>query len=260
MVSVRIDDLGASLSAVNANNAALLTVAGLTIRFGGVAALSDVTFDVPEGKITGLIGPNGAGKTTCFNCITRLYQPTSGTIALRGDDLLRVPAHKIVERGIARTFQNLELFGTMSVLDNVLVGFGARAQNGAASHAAREARDVLAYVGLGELAERPVRSLPFGARKMVELARALAAKPQLLLLDEPAAGFGHEEVERLGETIKRIRRDFNTTVLLVEHQMHLVMNVCEHIIVLTSGRKLAEGDPSSIAANREVIDAYLGTV
>ena len=181
-------------------------------------------------------------------------------MALRGDDLLRVPAHKIVERGIARTFQNLELFGTMTVLDNVLVGFGARSRNGVTHDAAREAREILTYVGLGEVAQRSVRSLPFGARKMVELARALAAKPKLLLLDEPAAGFGHEEVERLGETIKRIRRDFSTTILLVEHHMQLVMRICDRIIVLSSGRKLAEGDPASIAGNHEVIDAYLGTV
>jgi branched-chain amino acid transport system ATP-binding protein len=257
---VGIDDLGTSLTEIASSSAALLTVAGLTIRFGGIAALSDVSFTVAEGEITGLIGPNGAGKTTCFNCITGLYRPTSGTIALRGEDLLGLPAYRIVRHGIARTFQNLELFGTMSVLDNVLVGFGARARNGAAHDAEREAREILVYVGLGEVARRSVHALPFGARKMVELARALAAKPQLLLLDEPAAGFGHEEVERLAETIKSIQRDFKTTILLVEHHMQLVMRVCDRIIVLSSGRKLAEGNPASIAANHEVIDAYLGTV
>jgi branched-chain amino acid transport system ATP-binding protein len=259
LVRVRLDDLATPLSHVEANGAALLTVAGLTIRFGGIAALSEVSFEIAEGSITGLIGPNGAGKTTCFNCITRLYQPTSGTIILRGHDLLKIPAHRVAEHGIARTFQNLELFGTMSVLDNVMVGFHARSRD-RAPKAGREARELLAYVGLAEAAERPVRSLPFGDRKMVELARALAAKPELLLLDEPAAGFGHEEIERLGETIKNVRRDFDTTVLLVEHQMQLVMRICDRIIVLASGRKLAEGDPVAIAGNRDVVDAYLGTV
>ncbi len=231
------------------NGASILTAENLTIRFGGIAALADVSFDVVPGQITGLIGPNGAGKTTCFNCITRLYQPASGTITFNGEDISRVPAHKVLERGIARTFQNLELFGSMSVLDNVQVG---------ARGGAREAREMLDYVGLGDVVNRPVRSLSFGARKNVELARALAAKPQLLLLDEPAAGFGFEEIEVLGETIKRVRRDFNTTILMVEHQMQLVMGICDRIIVLCSGKKLADGDPAAIANNREVIDAYLG--
>jgi branched-chain amino acid transport system ATP-binding protein len=225
-----------------------LSTQNLTIRFGGIAALEDVSFDVTPGQITGLIGPNGAGKTTCFNCITRLYQPASGRITFNGEDISRVPAHKVLDRGIARTFQNLELFGSMSVLDNVQVG----ARN------ARGAREMLDYVGLADVADRPVRSLAFGARKNVELARALATKPQLLLLDEPAAGFGYEEIAVLGETIKRVRRDFNTTILMVEHQMQLVMGICDRIIVLCSGKKLADGNPAAIASNREVIDAYLG--
>lgn len=230
-------------------NGSILSTQNLTIRFGGIAALADVSFDVMPGQITGLIGPNGAGKTTCFNCITRLYQPASGTITFNGEDISRVPAHKVLERGIARTFQNLELFGSMSVLDNVQVGVRG---------GAREAREVLDYVGLADVADRPVRSLSFGARKNVELARALATKPQLLMLDEPAAGFGYEEIGVLGETIKRVRRDFNTTILMVEHQMQLVMGICDRLIVLCSGKKLADGDPASIANNREVIDAYLG--
>jgi branched-chain amino acid transport system ATP-binding protein len=230
-------------------SASLLAAENLTIRFGGIAALAGVSFDVNTGQITGLIGPNGAGKTTCFNCITRLYQPASGTIVFNGEDLSRVPPYKVVERGIARTFQNLELFTTMTVLDNVRV---------ASRNGARDARDVLAYLGLADVAERPVASLPFGARKLVELARALATKPRLLLLDEPAAGFGYEEIETLGETIKRIRRDFDTTILMVEHQMQLVMGICDRIIVLCSGKKLADGDPEAIRQNREVIDAYLG--
>jgi len=231
------------------NGASMLSAENLTIQFGGIAALADVSFDVVPGQITGLIGPNGAGKTTCFNCITRLYQPASGTIIFNGEDISRVPAHKVLERGIARTFQNLELFGSMSVLDNVRVG---------ARGGAREALEVLDYVGLADVAGRPVRSLSFGARKNVELARALAAKPKLLMLDEPAAGFGYEEIEVLRDTIKRVRHDFNTTILMVEHQMQLVMGICDRIIVLCSGKKLADGDPAAIASNREVIEAYLG--
>ena len=237
----------------------LLQVEGLSIRFGGVAALSDVSFEIEEGHVTGLIGPNGAGKTTCFNCITRLYQPTAGSITFEGDDLLQVAAHRVARKGIARTFQNLELFRSMTVLENVLVGIGARP--GATHHnQVREARELVEYVGLGDAAARHVRSLPFGARKMVELARALAAKPKLLLLDEPAAGFGHEELGRLGATISRVNHDFGTTILMVEHQMQLVMSVCDRIIVLSSGRKLAEGDPASISQNKDVIEAYLGTM
>jgi len=231
------------------NGSSILSAENLTIRFGGIAALADVSFDVVPRQITGLIGPNGAGKTTCFNCITRLYQPASGTIIFNGEDISRVPAHKVLERGIARTFQNLELFGSMSVLDNVQVG---------ARGGTRAALEVLDYVGLADVAERPVSSLSFGARKNVELARALAAKPQLLMLDEPAAGFGYEEIEVLRDTIKRVRRDFDTTILMVEHQMQLVMGICDRIIVLCSGKKLADGDPASIASNREVIEAYLG--
>ena len=232
----------------------MLTVENLTIRFGGLAALSDVSFAVAPGAITGLIGPNGAGKTTCFNCITRLYQPDSGSIHLRGENLLRFPAHDVIGRGVARTFQNLELWTSMTARENVLVGLHAGRHNG------RSVDELLDYVGLGAVADRPVRSLPFGARKMVELARALASSPDLLLLDEPAAGFGHEEVAALAERIERIPKDFDTTILMVEHQMQLVMRVCNHIVVLDAGAKLAEGDPASIAANRAVIDAYLGTI
>jgi branched-chain amino acid transport system ATP-binding protein len=243
------------------NGAALLTVEDLTIRFGGLAALSGVSFDVAPGRITGLIGPNGAGKTTCFNCITRLYTPDSGKIAFKGNDLLRLSPFRIAGTGIARTFQNLELFGTMTALENVLVGLHARSRDGVASRAAAaQAREFLAYVGQPDAALRPVRTLPFAARKMVELARALAAKPELLLLDEPASGFGHNEVAGIAEILGRIPADFNTTILMVEHQMQLVMRTCDHIIVLDSGQKLAEGDPASIASNRAVIDAYLGTV
>ena len=236
-----------------------LTVRGLTIRFGGITALSEVSFDVEEGKVTGLIGPNGAGKTTCFNCITRFYQPTTGEIRFKDEDLLRVPPHRVAQQRIARTFQNLELWPTMTVLEHVLIGAHSRFGTSLSERdARREAIEILEYLGLAEVAGFPVRSLAFGPRKTVELARALAARPELLLLDEPAAGFGHEEVARLGQAIEGIRRDFKTTILMVEHHMGLVMGISDHIIVLDSGRKLADGHPAAIRENRAVIEAYLG--
>jgi branched-chain amino acid transport system ATP-binding protein len=243
----------------------LLAVRNLTIRFGGITALNDVSFDVREGHITGLIGPNGAGKTTCFNCITRLYQPTSGEIAFKGEDLLRCPPQQIARKRIARTFQNVALFDHMTVLENALVGYHTRFPGGLAAWAAEdgaraEAMQVLEQLGLAAVARRPAGGLPFGIRKKVELARALMVQPELLLLDEPAAGLGHEEVTALGDTITRVARDFNTTVLMVEHHMQLVMRVSDHIVVLASGKTLADGPPEAVRGNPAVIEAYLGAV
>jgi branched-chain amino acid transport system ATP-binding protein len=232
---------------------ALLSVREVTRRFGGIVALDAVSFDVEEGEIHGLIGPNGAGKTTLFNVVTRLYSPDEGEIDFAGESLLRTPPHRIVKRGIARTFQNINLFKTMTVLDNVLVGAHSRRDSGE-----REALEIIEYVGLGGRASFPAAALPYGIQKKVELARALVARPRLLLLDEPAGGLNHEEVADLGAFIRRIRDDFKLTVLLVEHHMNLVMAISEHVHVMNFGRKIAGGTPDEVRADAAVIEAYLG--
>jgi branched-chain amino acid transport system ATP-binding protein len=231
---------------------ALLSVEGVTRRFGGIVAVDGVSFDVAEGEIVGLIGPNGAGKTTMFNLITRLYRPDAGEIAFDGETLLKTPPHGIVKRGIARTFQNVELFGSMTVLEHVLLGRHARR--------GRSAREVLDYVGLAEVAHRPAAELPYGTQKRVELARALASGPRLLLLDEPAGGLNHEEVLELGELIRLLRVNLELTILLVEHHMGLVMSIAERVHVLDFGRLIASGTPAEVQGDRAVVEAYLGAV
>jgi branched-chain amino acid transport system ATP-binding protein len=230
----------------------LLEVDNVSKRFGGIVALDAVSFTAEAGEIVGLIGPNGAGKTTAFNVITRLYTPDEGEVRFDGETLLETPPSGVIERGIARTFQNVELFRGMTVLDNVRVGAHARAGE-------QLPEDVLFYVSLHSVRDRMPLELPYATQKRVELARALASGPQLLLLDEPAGGLSHEEVDQLGTFIKRLRDDFELTILLVEHHMGLVMSVANRVHVLDFGKKLAEGTPREIQGNQTVIEAYLGT-
>jgi branched-chain amino acid transport system ATP-binding protein len=250
---------------------AFLELQNCTVEFGGLKAVDSLDLVLCEGEMVGLIGPNGAGKTTVFNVITGVYQPSRGEIRFDGRRVDGLSTHQINRLGIARTFQNIRLFRNLNVLDNVVVAFNQRAQRDILGtltlsrrhqdHQAeilRKSHELLAWVGLDKMCERGSSDLPYGQQRRLEIVRALATHPRLLLLDEPAAGMNHTEKKELSELIGKLRREFRLTLLVIEHDMKVIMNMCPRIVVLDHGQKIAEGPPEEIQRNADVIEAYLG--
>ncbi len=253
------------------SNDTILTFDKVSMHFGGVKAIDDLSFDVHRNEIVGIIGPNGAGKTTVFNVLSGVYMPTAGDIVFNGNRINKLPAHTIINSGIARTFQNIRLFGKLTVLDNVRTAFFGKTKysildifiNSSRKREEEEqlkmeAMELLEAVGLAGKADVLASSLPYGEQRRLEIARALACRPEILLLDEPAAGMNPNEIDELNRMIVSIKEKFGLTILLVEHQMRLIMGVCERIIVMNFGKSLATGTPSEIRNHKDVLEAYLG--
>src|SRR3954451_24087244 len=248
----------------------ILSASGVTMQFGGLRALNDVSFDLQQGQIIGLIGPNGAGKTTLFNCLTGLYAPTSGTVALRGEQLPQDPA-LVTEKGVARTFQNIRLFPSMTAEENVLVGRHVRMKQGPLSsllhgpkfkrseaEARERTQELLEFVGLSRFSDELARNLPYGDQRRLEIARALATDPAVLLLDEPTAGMNAQETEATRQLILTIRNDFGVSVVVIEHDTKFIFTLCDRVLVLVQGKLLVEGTPDEVRGDPRVIEAYLG--